>query len=110
MLLTHRRFQQLQWWSGAPLQAECLCHSRKDQFGILNGGKRDEADSVREVLLHLARDLERQARLAHASRAGEGQETYFRTCEQGTGGSNLPLPSNEGRANRNVGIEGGCGK
>ena len=74
MLLTQHRFQQLQWRSvAAALQAECLYYGRKDQFGIMNGGKRDETDSICEATLHLGRDLERQARLAYASGAGEGE-------------------------------------
>ena len=96
MLLTQRRFQQFQWRSGAAaLQAYCLHESGKDQAGILNGGKRDETDAVREVTLNLSRDLERQARLTHASSAGEGKEAHLWARKQGTGCSDLSLPPNE---------------
>ncbi len=39
----------------------------------MNGGQRDETDPIGEVRLHRVRDCQPQARLAHASRTGEGQ-------------------------------------
>ncbi len=97
VLLTQRPLQQFQWRSGAALQAEGLHHGGKDQFGIVNGSERDEAGFIGEATLRLGRDVERQARLAHASGAGEGEQAHFRTHEQGTSGSNLPLPPDERR-------------
>src|SRR5260370_40298232 len=96
MLLLQHRFQQLQWRSGAAaLQAECLHDGGKSQGGILYRGKRDKADAIREAALHLGRDVERQARLAHTPGAGECEEAHFWTREQGTDRSDLPLPPNE---------------
>src|SRR5258708_33805401 len=110
MLLLQHRFQQLQWRSGAAaLGAGCLHDGGKDQGGILDGGKRDEAEYIREVAPHLGRDVERQARLAHTPGAGECEEAPFWAREQGTGRSDLPLPPNErGEWQREGGGTSGC--
>ena len=75
VLFTQRRFQQFQWRSGATfLQAECLRDGGQDQVGIPNGGERDEAGPIGEVLLHFSRDCQRQARFAYPSGAGQGEQ------------------------------------
>src|SRR6266700_4734414 len=95
VLLKERRLQHLQWRLGAALQAKRLHHGGKYQVGILNGGERDEADPIRKLLLHLGRDGNSQACLAHPSRASEGEEPHLRTQEQGTSRSDLPLTTNK---------------
>ena len=59
------------------MQAEGLRNGGKDQVGILNGRERDEADAIGELITQFGGDLERQARLAHTSRAGEGEQTHL---------------------------------
>jgi hypothetical protein len=51
---------------------ERLDHRRRHILGPLQRGERDEVRIVREVRLHCARHLQRQARLAYPAGAGEG--------------------------------------
>ncbi len=96
MLLTKHRLQVLEWWECARfLQSERLYQGGQDQVGILNGSKRDEADAIGEAPLYLGRDCNSQTRLAHPSRASQGEQTHLWTCEQGTDCRNLPLPPDE---------------
>ncbi len=79
VLVLQESFQLLQrGLRPVALQSECSGHGGKDQCGIVDGGQGDEADPVGEVILHLARDLQSQARLAHAAGAGEGEQAYLR--------------------------------
>src|SRR5262249_539148 len=88
----------LQWrLSVAALQTEGLKHSRHNQFGILKRGQRDETDTIGEVIAQVGRDLEHQARLAHASGAGKGEQTDLWAQEQGRSCSDLSLAPNECR-------------
>src|SRR5215469_15564750 len=79
----------------AAWQAEGLHQGWQDQRGILNRGKPDEADAVLKAPLDLARDGQRQARLAHATGAGKSEEAHLRAREQSTGRGDLPIPPNE---------------
>src|SRR6266487_5522340 len=90
VLLLQRGGEQLEWQAGAgALQTLSLCDSGQDQVGIVKGDERDEADSIGERIPQCGRDGQRQARLAHASSACQGEQTHLWTREQGTGGGNL---------------------
>ena len=77
------------------MQTECLRDGGQDQIGILKRGQRDEADPIGVGPLDLARNGQRQARLAHTAGAGQGEQTNLRAREQGTGGGDLPLAPKE---------------
>ena len=97
LLLPQRGFQQLEWRARAgALQPLGLRDGGQDQVGIVNGSERDEADAIGERIPQFGGDGQRQARLAHATCAGQGEQTHLWTCKQGTGGGDLPLSSDKG--------------
>jgi hypothetical protein len=48
-------------------------NGRDDEGGIADGSQGDNVNAIREVMHQVPSDLEREARFAHASRAGEGE-------------------------------------
>ena len=56
------------------VEAEGLADGRQDEAGVLDGGQRDKADAVAEVVAQGRCHLQGQAGLADAAGAGEGEQ------------------------------------
>ena len=65
------------------------------QTRVADRGERDDGDAVGEVLSHHRRRAQREAGLADAAGAGQGEERNVLTQKQVAHGGQLPLPSNE---------------
>src|SRR5205085_5560869 len=70
-------------------------NSRDDEGGITEGSQRDKGDAIGEVVYQVPSDLKRQARFAHARRAGEGEQAHFWAQEQRLDRLHLLLTANK---------------
>jgi len=77
------------------LEVKCPGHGRKHQGGIADGGKRDEANTIGEVIEQLSHHRESQACFAHTACPGEGQQADLRAAQEGTGRHYLLLAPNQ---------------
>src|SRR6266566_10150769 len=59
-----------------------LSDSGNDQVRIADGGQRNEADTVGEVIEQVARDLQAQVSFADTTRACESHEARFRSKQE----------------------------
>ena len=73
------------------LNAQLLSDGRHKQFGVANGGERDKADPIYEVLAHLYRDLQAQACLANSSRSQESDQPGRWRLQKSAYGCHIPL-------------------
>ena len=70
---------------------------RDDEGGIANGSEGDNVNAIGEVVHQIPGDLEREARFAHASRAGEGEQADVWAQEQSVDRLHLVLTANQRR-------------
>ena len=75
------------------LQVQGVDDRGRHQIGVDDRRERDEGDAAREAIRHLRRDLQRQARLAGAARAGQRQ--HARLLEQPHALGDLALAPDE---------------
>ena len=62
---------------------------------IADGSEGDHVNTIGEVMHQVPSDLEREARFAHASRAGEGEQVDIWAQEQCLESLHLVLTANE---------------
>ncbi|MDP9472168.1 MAG: hypothetical protein M3Q71_16120 [Chloroflexota bacterium] len=77
---------------------QCLGDCRQHQRRVGQWGKVHEPDAVPELVAEVRCHLHRQARLADAAGASEGDEGYVLPKQQGTHGGEFPFPPDQGRA------------
>ena len=58
-------------------ESEHLGHSRYDQISNTDRGERNETDAIGEIILHVSRYLQTQARFADTSGTSEGENAYL---------------------------------
>ncbi len=78
-------------------EAEGVSNFRDDERGVADSGEFDEGDSAGEVVLHLGRHREPQARLADPARPGQSDQADGRIKHQRGDGCDVALSSDERR-------------
>jgi len=78
-------------------ESHAVSDGRDDEYGIEDGSEGDNVNAIREVMRQVPSDLEREARFAHARRAGEGEQADVGAQEQSVNSLHLVLTANQRR-------------
>ncbi len=77
------------------LDTQRVSYGGQDEVGIMDRGKRHKTDAVRKGGRPLGSQVERQARLADAARARQGEQADIIALQQRGGGDGLPFPPHQ---------------
>src|SRR2546427_528156 len=98
MLLSQRCFQQIEYGLTCNLlDIECLSSDGYDQFGIAQGSKVDEEDTISESVAQFGGHLQAQSRFACATWSGQGEQAHVLTAQQRRDGSHFLFSPDEWR-------------